>query len=36
MLNIAFWAITRQPIVRFERHLYEEAEWHADKDNVTK
>jgi len=35
-LKIAFLVITQQPIVRFQRNLYEEAERHADKDYMTK
>jgi len=31
ILKITFLAITRRPIVRFQRNLYEEAEWHVDK-----
>ena len=36
ILKIAFMVITHQPIVRFQRHLYEEAERHVDKDYMTK
>ena len=36
ILKIAFLVITQQPIVRFQRNLYEEAERHADKDYMTK
>jgi len=32
----ALLVITHQPIVRFQRHLCEEAERHADKDYMTK
>jgi len=35
MLKIGFLAITHQPIVRFQRNLYEEADRHASKGHMT-